>query len=85
MKRMLRLLIVLCMMLMLLPLNAVAEDLTQLYLERAEQNDYTAYLASVGEMDAVTESNVLYSAEAGTPLAEGEQLTFKVNVPQDMF
>ena len=85
MKRMLRVLIVLCMMLMLLPLNAVAEDLTQLYLERAEQNDYTAYLASVGEMDAVTESNVLYSAEAGTPLAEGEQLTFKVNVPQDMF
>ena len=61
MKRMLRLLIVLCMMLMLLPLNAVAEDLTQLYLERAEQNDYTAYLASVGDMDAVTESNVLYT------------------------
>ena len=53
MKRMLRLLIVLCMMLMLLPLDSVAEDLTQLYLERADQNDYTAYLASMGKMDAV--------------------------------
>ena len=75
----------LCALLLILPLHAVGEELMQLYLERSEKNDYAAYLASVGETAAVSESMKLYEAEEGVLLAEGEQLTFTVNVPQDAF
>lgn len=85
MKRILKIWSGLCALLLILPLHAVGEELMQLYLERSEKNDYAAYRASVGEMTAVTESLKLYEAEEGTSLAEGEHLTFVVNVPQDVF
>ncbi|MGN0755299.1 MAG: extracellular solute-binding protein [Aristaeellaceae bacterium] len=73
------------MLLLILPLHAAGESLTQLYLERAEKNDYAAYLASVGEPAIVTDSMKLYEAGEGTLLAEGEQLTFPVSVAQSIF
>ncbi len=75
----------LCALLLILPLHAVGEELTQLYLERSSKNDYAAYLASAGEIAAVSESMKLYEAETGAALAEGEQLTFTVSVPEDVF
>lgn len=84
-KRMLRIWSWLCALLLILPLHVVGEELTQLYLERSEKNDYAAYLASAGAGTAIAETMKLYEAEEGAALAEGEQLTFTVNVPQDMF
>ena len=84
-KRILKIWSGLCALLLILPLHVVGEELMQLYLERSEKNDYAAYQASVGEMTAVTESLKLYEAEEGISLAEGEYLTFVVNVPQDVF
>ena len=85
MKRMLKMLSCLCVLLLMLPLHAVGEELTQLYLERSGQNDYAAYLASKSDAKATAESLVLYASEDGAALAEGEQLTFTVSVPQDVF
>ena len=85
MKRMLKFWSWLCALLLILPLHAVGEELTQLYLERSSKNDYAAYLASAGEIAAVSESMKLYEAETGAALAEGEQLTFTVSVPEDVF
>ncbi len=85
MKRMLKIWSCLCVLLLILPLHAAGESLTQLYLERSDKNDYAAYLASVGEPAIVTDSMKLYEAEEGTLLAEGEQLTFPVSVAQSIF
>ena len=85
MKRMPKIWCWLCVLLLILPLHAVGEELTQLYLERSGQNDYTAYIAAVGNADAVSESMMLYANEEGASLAEGEQLTFTVNLHQDVF
>lgn len=85
MKRMLKIWSCLCVLLLILPLHAAGESLTQLYLERSDKNDYAAYLASVGEPAIVTDSMKLYEAGEGTLLAEGEQLTFPVTVAQSIF
>lgn len=84
-KRMLKIWSCLCVLLLILPLHAAGESLTQLYLERSDKNDYAAYLASVGEPAIVTDSMKLYEAGEGTLLAEGEQLTFPVSVAQSIF
>ena len=84
-KRMLKIWSCLCVLLLILPLHAAGESLTQLYLERSDKNDYAAYLASVGEPAIVTDSMKLYEAGEGTLLAEGEQLTFPVTVAQSIF
>ena len=73
------------MLLLLLPLCAAGEALTQLYLERSGLNDYAAYLAAIGDAEAAAEAVPLYVSAEGAPLAEGEQLTFTVDVPQDVF
>ena len=81
MKRMLKLMRCVCvLLLMILPLHAIGEELTQLYLERSGKNDYAAYLAASQEAAAVTEPLMLYDGGEGMPLAEGEQLTFTVAV-----
>ena len=85
MKRMPKIWCWLCVLLLILPLHAVGEELTQLYLERSGQNDYAAYIAAMGNADTVSESMMLYANEEGASLAEGEQLTFTVNLQQDVF
>ena len=61
-KRMLKLWSWLCVLLLILPLHAVGEELTQLYLERSGKNDYTAYLASLNGQETTAESIALYQA-----------------------
>ena len=78
MKRVLKMLSCLCALLLLLPLCAVGEELTQLYLEHSDHNDYTTYMAAIGTPAAVAEPVVLYDEQDGLSLAEGEQLTFTV-------
>ena len=85
MKRFLTIWSCLCALLLILPLHAVGEELTQLYLERSGQNDYTAYLAALNGPEATEDVIALYQADEGAPLAEGEQLTFTVSVPEDVF
>lgn len=82
---MLKMLCCLCVLLLMLPLHAVGEELMQLYLKRSGQNDYAAYLASMSGTNADAASLVLYASAEGAPLAEGDQLTFMVSVPQDVF
>ena len=82
---MLKILSCLCVLLLILPLHAVGEELTQLYLERSGRNDYTSYLAALGSADAVADAVELYASVDGTSLAEGEQFSFRVTIPQDMF
>ena len=84
-KRMLKLWSWLCVLLLILPLHAVGEELTQLYLERSGKNDYTSYLASLSGQETTAEPIALYQASEGTSLAEGEQLTFTVSIPEDVF
>ena len=85
MKRMLKMMSCLCVLLLLLPLHAVGEELTQLYLARSVQKDYVAYMAALCDVEPVEEPVMLYTQEFGASLAEGEQLTFTVTVAQDVF
>lgn len=80
-----RLLGLLCALLMLLPLTAMGEELTQLYLSRTDGGDYVAYLHALGDQAAVEEPVVLYESVEGDDLAEGQSITLTVTVPQDMF
>ena len=73
MKRFLTMWSCLCALLLILPLHAVGEELTQLYLKRSGQNDYTAYLAALNGPEATEDVIALYQADEGAPLAEGEQ------------
>jgi len=84
MKRMLRIWGLLCALL-LLPLAAGGEELSQLYLARPDSGDYTAYLAALGDPAASPEQLVLYESAEGAALQEGESLTLTVEVPQDTF
>lgn len=72
-------------LLMFLPLTAMGEELTQLYLSRSSGGDYAAYLEALGEKTPVAETAVLYESAAGDELAEGQSITLTVTVPQDMF
>ena len=82
---MLRIWIWLLALLAVLPLGALGEELTDLYLERSDQNDYAAYLASIDEAACVSESRILYENQEGALLSEGEQLTIPVCVDEDVF
>lgn len=72
-------------LLMLLPLVAAADELTELYLSRTDGGDYAAYLYALGECAAVTEPVTLYSSADGEALAEGESITLHVSVAEDVF
>lgn len=80
-----KMLSVLIALLMFLPLTAMGDELTQLYLSRSSGEDYAAYLAALGEKAATAETVVLYESATGDDLAEGQSITLTVCVPEDMF
>ncbi len=85
MRRVLRNLGLILALLMLLPLMATADDLTQLYLSRTDGGDYAGYLQTLNGHPCVTEPVVLYESEQGDALAEGQSITLMVEVAEDIF
>lgn len=85
MRHLLRKVSLLAAFLIAIPLVAVGEDVTQLYLSRSSGGDYAAYASAYEEKAVPTAPLTLYQLAEGTPLAEGDQITLTIDIPQDTF
>ncbi len=85
MKRLLWAIVLIFALLNLLPAAALGEGLTELYISRAAEDTYAAYVHALNGMAAVEEPIVLYESEMGDALAEGEAITLTFTVPEDVF
>lgn len=84
MRRILTMICMICVML-ILPMEAQGESLTDLYLSRADGKDYTAYLSELVAVPTITQEIILHESEDGYDLAEGQSVTLTVEVAEDVF
>lgn len=85
MRHLLRRVSLLAAFLIAIPLAAMGEDITQLYLSRSSGGDYAAYVNAYAEKAPLAAPLTLYQSSEGDALAEGEQVTLTFDIPQDTF
>ena len=85
MRNILKKLIPILIVFMLLPLCAAEETLEDMYVNRSSKNDYAAYLHAHSGAEASEKSKILFEAENGQALSEGDAFEFTFTAEQDLF